>query len=172
MRVRDADRETIASVLRRSHEVWGEGLPLEDYVALNLEQKGTAWGRERYRFLVAEESGAIVAAMKLYTFPGVLDGRPLRLAGVGAVFTLPEHRGRGHGRGIVEAALDSAAALGHDAALLMSEIGGEYYERLGFRALPALEAGCLPFLPMPWAGEPAWLSSGDPAAHVHGLRPF
>jgi predicted N-acetyltransferase YhbS len=172
MRVRDADRETIAAVLRRSHEVWGEGLTVEDYITFNLEQKGTAWGRERYRFLVAEEGGAIVAAMKLYTLPAVIDGRPLRVAGVGAVFTLPEHRGRGHGRRIVEAALASATALGHDVALLMSEIDGAYYERLGFRSLPALEAGCLPFLPMPWAGEPAWLAEGDPAAHVDGLRPF
>ena len=63
------------------------------------------------------------------------------------MFTPEEHRGCGHARALVEAALESARVLGHDAAILMSEIGGEYYERLGFLALPAREAGCLPFLP-------------------------
>jgi len=172
MQVRDAERATIEAVLRRSHAIWNEGLSPDDYIQFNLQQKETAWGRERYRFLVAGEGEAVVSALKLYSFPGEIDGRAIRLAGIGAVFTPGEHRGRGHARALVEAALASARSLGHDAALLMSEIGGEYYQRLGFVALPAREAGCLPFLPVPWPGEPAWLAGGDPEAHVAGLRPF
>jgi predicted N-acetyltransferase YhbS len=171
MLVREAERATIEAVLRRSHEVWGEGLSPDDYVQFNLKLKGTAWGRERYRFLIAEEGGAVVSALKLYSFPGEIDGRPIRLAGIGAVFTPKEHRGRGHARALVETALERARVLGHDAAILMSEIGGGYYERLGFRALPARVAGCLPFLPVPWPGEPPWIATGDPEAHVAGLRP-
>jgi len=173
MQVRDAERAAIEAVLRRSHEVWGEGLSPDDYVRFNLEQQGTAWARERYRFLIAEEGGAVVSALKLYSFPGEIDGRPVRLAGIGAVFTPQEHRGRGHARALVEAAVDRARVLGHDAAILMSEIGAAYYERLGFRSLPARAAGCLPFLPVPWPGEPSWLAGGgEPGAHVAGLRPF
>jgi len=172
MQVRDAERAAIEAVLRRSHSIWSEGLSPDDYVQFNLKQKDTAWGRERYRFLVADVGGAVVSALKLYSFGGEIDGRSIRLAGIGAVFTPEEHRGRGHARALVEAALESTRVLGHDAALLMSEIGGEYYRRLGFLALPAREAGCLPFMPVPWPGEPSWLAGGDPEARVAGLRPF
>lgn len=172
MRVRDAERAAIEAVLRRSHATWGGGLSLDDYLRFHLDQKETAWGRERYRFLVGDVDGAVVSALKLYTFPGEIDGRPIRLAGIGAVFTPEERRGRGHAAALVEAALESARAGGHDAALLMSGIGGDYYRRFGFTALPASAAGCLPFLPVAWPGEPAWLAAGDPEAHVVGLRPF
>jgi hypothetical protein len=69
MQVRDAERAAIEAVLRRSHEIWGEGLSADDYVHFNLEQKSTAWGRERYRFLVADVGGTVVSALKLYSFP-------------------------------------------------------------------------------------------------------
>jgi predicted N-acetyltransferase YhbS len=172
VRVREADRAAMEAVLAQSHEIWGEGLSPAEYVRFSLEQKDTAWGRARYRFLVAEAGGTIVSALRLYSFPGAIDGRPIRLAGIGGVFTIKEHRGRGHARALIEAAIERAGALGHDTALLMSEIGPEYYERLGFEALPARAAGCLPYLPAPWAGEPAWVGGGDPESHVAGLRPY
>jgi GNAT superfamily N-acetyltransferase len=173
MQVRDARPGEMETILRASHAVWSEGMALEDYVAFNLEQRGSPWGRTRYRFLVAEETGSPVAALKLFTFPGELDGRAITLAGLGAVFTLPEARGRGLARALVEAALPIARAAGADLALLMSEIGPGLYLRSGFEAIPALESGCLPFLPAPWAGEPAWLrEERDPEASVRGLRPF
>jgi predicted N-acetyltransferase YhbS len=173
MRIHDADRAQMEALLRESHAVWGEGMSVEDYLAFNLEQKGTAWARERYRFLVGtDDAGAVTCGMKLYSFPGEIDGRQVLVAGVGAVFTLPAHRGRGLAAELVDAALTRARLRGHDAALLMSEIGGGYYARLGFRALPALEAGCLPFLPVPWAGEPEWLRRGTAPAAIDGLRPL
>jgi GNAT superfamily N-acetyltransferase len=148
-------------------------MTLDDYVAFNREQRLSPWGRERCRFLVGEESGRPCAALKLYSFPGTLDGRAITIAGVGAVFTLEEARGRGFGRTMVDAALSIAAAGGASLALLMSEIGPALYLRSGFEEIPALEAGCLPYLPAPWAGEPAWLREGrDPAASLAGFRPF
>jgi len=57
MQVRDAEGAAIEAVLRRSHAIWSEGLSPDDYVRFNLEQKETAWGRERYRFLVADVGG-------------------------------------------------------------------------------------------------------------------
>jgi predicted GNAT family N-acyltransferase len=122
---------------------------------------------------VAEESGRLVAALKLFSFPGTLEGRGIAIAGVGAVFTLTEARGHGHAGALVEAALESAWAGGCAVALLMSEIGPDLYRRCGFESIPALEAGCLPYLPVPWAGEPAWLrEERAPEAAIPGLRPF
>ncbi|HUD71343.1 MAG TPA: GNAT family N-acetyltransferase [Dongiaceae bacterium] len=173
MQVRDAGPGEMEGILRASHAVWSEGMAVEEYLAFNLEQRDSPWGRERYRFLVAEDSGRRVAALKLFTLPGELDARAITIAGLGAVFTLPEARGRGVARALVDAALPLARAAGADLALLMSEIGPDLYLRSGFETIPALESGCLPFLPVPWAGEPAWLRADrDPGASVPGLRPF
>lgn len=172
MLIRDADPGQFEAVLRDSHEAWGAGMSLPDYVAYNRELRGTPWGRERYRFLVGlDDAGEVASSMKLYSLPGELDGRAVLVAGVGAVFTPPARRGRGHAAALLEAALLEARARGHHLALLLSEIGGAWYERLGFSPLPAREAACMAFLPVPWPKEPAWVDRGDPFAAVAGLRP-
>jgi predicted N-acetyltransferase YhbS len=165
MRLRETDAQGMTAVLERSHEVWGEGAPLEAYVAFNLGQRRSSWARKRYRFLVGEDDdGALLASLKWYAFPAEIDSEPRAVLGLGAVFTPGEALGRGHATALVEAALRRGASQGYDLALLMSEIGAPFYERLGFRALPAEEAACLPFLPVPWPAEP------DGA--VDGLRPY
>jgi hypothetical protein len=80
--------------------------------------------------------GEICASAKLYEFDAALDCRAIRVAGIGAVFTMPAHRGRGAGREIVERVVELGAARGADAALLFSEIDPDYYVRFGFEAIP------------------------------------
>jgi hypothetical protein len=82
------------------------------------------------------DDGGVLASAKAYEFSGVLDGRSIRVVGLGAVFTQPEHRGRGFARTVVERVLDRAASDGADLALLFSEIGADYYARLGFSVVP------------------------------------
>jgi len=170
--IRDAETHHVETVLRHSHDVWGAGMSLEDYIGFNLELRSTPWARDHYRFLVGlDEAGEIASSMKLYSLPGEVDGRPVLIAGVGAVFTPPSRRGSGQAAAILDAVLARARARGHDLGLLLSEIGGAYYERLGFSALPAQEAACMAFLPVPWPKEPSWVGDGDPLTAVEGLRP-
>ena len=68
-----------------------------------------------------------------------LDGRAIRIAGIGAVFTQPAHRGRGAARDLLSRLLDRAAAGGVDLALLFSEIGPDYYARLGFETIATFD---------------------------------
>ena len=77
----------------------------------------------------------MVASAKAYRFEALLDGQPIQVAGLGAVFTAPPARGRGAARELIEQLLERAAADGADLALLFSEIGPEYYARLGFEAI-------------------------------------
>lgn len=173
MIVTEADEAGAAAVLRRSFDVWGEGAAFDDYVAGNLAQLRTAWARSNYRFLAAhDDRGDLLASLKWFTLPASIDGEAARITGLGAVFTPEEKRRRGHAAALVEATLDRARARGDAAALLMSEIGAAYYERLGFSAVPAIEEGCLPFLPVRWPSEPAWVSEPDPHHRVEGLRPM
>ena len=173
MRILEADEAAATAVLRRSFDPWGEGATLEDYIAGNLAQLRSPWAADHYRFLAAVDgAGDLLASLKWFTFPAEIDGAPARVSGVGAVFTPEEKRRQGHAAALVEAMLARAGARGDAAALLMTEIGGGYYERLGFAAIPAVEESALPFLPVPWPGEPAWVSGADPHRRVEGLRPM
>src|SRR5205814_5809952 len=65
-----------------------------------------------------------------------LDGRDARALGIGAVFTPKSLRGRGHGAAIIRALEDAARTDGARVALLFSEIGSAFYEKLGFATVP------------------------------------
>jgi GNAT superfamily N-acetyltransferase len=114
--------------------------------------------------------GAAVTTLKVYGLAGELRGRALRVAGIGDLVTVPEHRRRGYAAALLEAALDAARRDGCGLALVHSTIGEEWFARLGFARLPAGEASCVTSLPAPWPGEPPWVGGADPPGGVPGLR--
>src|SRR5262249_21884848 len=83
--------------------------------------------------------GDVLASVKTYAFGAVLDGREIRVVGYGAVFTEPQHRGRGHARALLEQMMQRAVEEEDDAALLFSEIGADFYARLGFVPIPTCD---------------------------------
>src|SRR5260221_72632 len=114
----------MTAVLAQSHEVWGEGMGLDDYPRFNPALKDSDWGRRNYRFLIGrDDSGGLLSSLQLYTLHGVLDARPLRIAGVGALFTPPARRGQGHAAALLERALALAASEGAGVALRWKEHG-------------------------------------------------
>lgn len=78
----------------------------------------------------AFEDGQLVSAIGLYPMELVFEGRSLRTACIGAVSTLPEFRGRGFFRNVMEATLNEARAM--NIPLLF--LGGDRlrYGRFGF----------------------------------------
>ena len=74
--------------------------------------------------------------------------RTFRAAGIGAVFTPENARGRGYATAFLGALLDAERNTGTDLVYLFSDIHPAFYERLGFVALPsralALRADTLP----------------------------
>jgi predicted N-acetyltransferase YhbS len=123
-------------ILDQTHAVWNDGLSRGGYGRYNKAQLSTPWGRRHLQRLALVQGDRVLASAKRYELRATLDGRAIRVVGIGAVFTPPELRGRGYGRQIVEAMLSEARRDGSGLALLFSEIGTAYYERLGFRAVP------------------------------------
>ena len=97
------------------------------------------WGAEHLRRWALADGASVLASAKIYRFDATLDGRSIQVVGIGAVFTQPPHRGRGHARHLVERLLEREIADGADLALLFSEIGPEYYARLGFTTIPTTD---------------------------------
>jgi predicted N-acetyltransferase YhbS len=119
-------------ILEATYDIWHDGLSRRAYARFYAAQTATAWGRAHLERYALVDGDLVLASGKLYRFDAALDGRPVRVAGFGAIFTQPAHRGRGAARELVERMCQLATAKGADLALLFSEIGPESYARLGF----------------------------------------
>ena len=130
-----AEGAVLDRILDDTYEIWNDGLTRRAYGQFYAAQRATPFGREHLSRLALVDGDDVLASAKLYRFGAVFDGRPIQIAGLGAVFTSPASRRRGAGRELIERLLERAAADGADLALLFSEIGPDYYARLGFEAV-------------------------------------
>jgi predicted N-acetyltransferase YhbS len=119
--------------------IWGGGLSEERFIAFQRRLADAREAGERHRLIGLFEGGRMLAAMKAYDLSGSCASKTLNILGIGAVFTPPSLRRRGHARRMLELAIAEHAARGSDAAILFSDIGTAYYERLGFRPLRSEE---------------------------------
>ena len=117
--------------------IWNEGLSRSAYSQWNEAQMRTPWGRAHlHRLALVDDAGAVLASLKRYRFQVTYDGEILPMLGIGAVFTPPALRGRGHAFALMERVLAEEAAAGTPVATLFSEIAPEYYTRSGFEVVP------------------------------------
>jgi GNAT superfamily N-acetyltransferase len=132
-----AEGPILEEILDATYPVWHEGLTRDAYARWNAAQLQTAWGANHLRrFALLDDRGRWVASAKRYLWPIRLDGVDTVMCGVGAVFTRPEDRGRGHAATIIERLIEQSRREGAVLAGLFSEIGDRFYERLGFRTVP------------------------------------
>jgi len=132
------DGPILRTILDETYDIWGEGLSRPAYERYYAAQLATPWGRANLQRFALVEHGAALASAKQYAFTATLDGRSVRVLGLGAVFTRPDARRRGAARELIERLLQHGADAGADLAVLFSEIGPEYYARLGFDVIPAM----------------------------------
>lgn len=136
MRLVPASGAALTQILDETFPLWGEGLSRRGYEQWNLAQQQTHWGRRHLTRLALVDGDTVVATAKRYDLTMTIDGRATRTLGIGAVFTPKALRGHGHATAIVEAMEDAARADGVEAAVLFSEIGSAFYEKLGFATVP------------------------------------
>ncbi|MGE5362223.1 MAG: GNAT family N-acetyltransferase [Bacteroidales bacterium] len=124
-------------ILALSHDIWGEGLSRDAYARFNRAQAASSWGAAHLeRVALVTTDGTLLSTAKRYDLQARVDGRSVRVLGIGAVFTPPHQRRQRFAADLIERLLDRARGEGYEYALLFSAIGSEYYRRLGFRAVP------------------------------------
>jgi predicted N-acetyltransferase YhbS len=136
MEVVRADGPVLEQILDASYSLWGEGLTRRGYGQYNAAQLRTAWGQSNLTRLALVENGRFLATAKRYDLAARMGSRRIRVLGIGAVFTPPDLRGRGLARNLIDLMIADAARDGIHTALLFSEIGPDYYARLGFTEIP------------------------------------
>jgi GNAT superfamily N-acetyltransferase len=131
-----AEGPILRAILDATYDIWHEGLTPAAYERYFRAQRATTWGAQHLDRVALVDGEEVLASAKQYSFDAVLDGGPIRVVGVGAVFTQPAHRRRGAARELLTRMLERASVQGADLALLFSEIGPDYYARLGFETIP------------------------------------
>ncbi|MBI3401742.1 MAG: GNAT family N-acetyltransferase [Acidobacteria bacterium] len=159
-----AEGPLLEQILDATHEIWGEGLDRRAHARYYTAQLATPWGRARLSRLALVDRGDVRASAKLYTFDATLDGRAIRVAGIGAVFTQPAQRKRGAAKELIERLLERVSADGAymaDVALLFSEIGPDYYARLGFVPVATSEQQIRVIESTRYGAPATWVRGGD-----------
>ncbi len=163
MKLVTADWREILKVLHQTFEIWSPGLDRQGYYFYVWRQMSHPWSRKNFRFLVYRDRETVVASCKLYDIELAGRGITHRFAGVGAVFTQLAFRGLGHAKRMLVKVIDRCRRQGYDGLLLFSDIGPDYYEKLGFQDL-----GCNEFfmyIPDTGGGE----SEPAPPAEIASL---
>jgi hypothetical protein len=132
-----AEGATLERVLETAHTSSPEGLSRRAYAQFEAAQMKTAWGSRHQRRLALLEGNDLLASAMQYDLAAVLDGRPVRVCGVGSIFSDPAHAG--YQQSLVDTILDGAAREGAAMALLFSDARAEPGQPTGFRTIAMTE---------------------------------
>ena len=83
------NHDQLQAVQNDTYDGWNEGLTRQAYDRYYTAQTRTPWGRSHLVRLGLIDHDEVVASAKRYAFDATLDGRAIRVAGLGAVFTTP-----------------------------------------------------------------------------------
>ena len=136
MRLIRATGALLESLLDDTFPLWGDGLTRKGYGHWNIAQERTDWGTRHLRRFALMDGARVLSSAKRYDLSLWLKGRRVSALGVGAVFTPESQRGHGHAPAIIKALEDQARGDGAEVSLLFSEIGPDYYARLGYTQIP------------------------------------
>jgi len=122
------------------HVISPEGLSRRDYSRFDTAQMRTTWGRHHQRRFALVDGADVLASATRYDLAAVLDQQPVRVCGIGSLFSDPAHRDGGHAREFVDRLLDEAVRDGAVMALRFSEMRQQDCEPDGFEMVPMVEA--------------------------------
>jgi predicted acetyltransferase len=139
MTIEPADWHDVLQVLHETYRIWSPGLTKAAYQQYIWGQMSHSWSKNHYRYLVYKRNGSIAASCKTYELVMTARGREYRVLGIGSVYSRLQFRGTGAATAMLEDLVESAMKQEYDGMLLYSEIGPEFYERLGFEELGAAD---------------------------------
>lgn len=133
--LRLADEHAISRILQDNYSIWSPGLSPDAYRHYIQYQFALPWGRRNLRYWNYVLDREPVSSCKIYNIPLQSRSKQYRVAGIGAVFTPERHRGNSYATRMLELVIDRCRKNNFDALLLYSDIGTEFYEKLGFELL-------------------------------------
>jgi hypothetical protein len=134
-----AEGAILERVLQIAHSIAPEGLSRQAYAKFDAAQTKTTWGRRHQRRFALVDGADVLASATQYDLAAVLDQRPVRVCGIGSIFSEPAHLDGGHARELVDRLLGDAARDGAAMALVFSDVSHEH-PPAGFEVVSMTEA--------------------------------
>lgn len=131
MTFRVADESDMVAIYLMGYDVWGDGQPQATY--LEICRSAPKYKRGRWFVLTDNQEGA-VSSLIVYRDAFQLASHA---AGIGSIATPTTLRGRGYAAELVRSVVALLAKERAEQIYLFSDIAPEYYEKLGFKKLPA-----------------------------------
>ena len=129
-----AEGAILDRVLDARHRTSCLGLHRKPYGKFHAAQIKTAWGSRCQRPVALIEGEEILASAEQYDLAGMIDGRAVRVYGIGSVLIEPSHRVQG--RAWIQTLVDDAARRGAEIALFFPREGMDDDVRNDFEAIP------------------------------------
>jgi hypothetical protein len=134
-----AEGAILERVLQTAQTIAPGGLSRQAYARFDAAQMKTAWGRRHQRRFALVDGADVLASAAQYDLAAILDQRPVRVCGMGSIFSEPAHRDGGHARGeLVDRLLGAATRDGAALVLLFSDVSREH-QPAGFEVVSLTE---------------------------------
>jgi hypothetical protein len=138
-----------------------EGLSAAAYTRLDAALVKTSWGGRHVRRVAMVDAGNVFASAEHYDLTAILDGRPVRVCGIGSLFPDPTYGTIAHLESLLDFVLADALAGGAQLAVTFSSRQSEWLARRGFDPIPRTELE-LTVIESPRRGAPMTLvRAGD-----------
>ncbi len=123
MAVIAAEGRVLDRVLGAMNRTARDGLNRQACGTVHTAQIKTSWGGRCQTLYALVNGEDVFASAEQYDLTGMLDGRPVRVCGVGRVLNRPSRSGRDHAHVLIERLFDEAARQGAEIGLLFSDTG-------------------------------------------------
>jgi GNAT superfamily N-acetyltransferase len=147
-------------------DIWSKGLSLEEHIRYRLESPS----HSRATWFVGCVEGRVVASLGSYPVRYRWQEKELPGIAIGSVYTLKDFRGRGYAPRLLAWVEDYERSRAAALSVLYSDIGADYYARLGYNLCPSLEGWVNPHETSLGTGSPLRLHQFSPRDHLPELK--
>lgn len=132
LQLEEASSSDILKIQRETRKIWSGGLSFDKCIQSMHNQTTHPWGKKHLRYLLLKSGSEILASLKFYSICISSRNKIFNLAGLGAIYTMIQHRNQGVASKLVRSSVELAQEEGLSGLLLFSDIDPDFYEKLGF----------------------------------------
>lgn len=134
-----AEPADFIQIARDVYDLWSAGLTKDSHRHLLWSNFYHPWSRRNYYRLVCKHKEQVIVSCKVVHLSLMLRGKEYKVLGLGAIYTLPAHRGKGLATSLVKSMINEAVQKSIDGLLLFSDIDRQFYAACGFLNLGNLD---------------------------------
>lgn len=135
--ISEKENSAIAHIIRKTLEEFGANQPGTVYFDKSIWKLSNIVEENKSTYFVIEDNGEILGGGGIYP----TEGLPAKTAELVKIYTLPEVRGKGYGKLLINTCLAFAKEVGYEQVYLESmdelSMAVALYERLGFEHIDA-----------------------------------